>query len=585
MDLLSVLPDFSTKSYSHILSPLERANINTVDLITLDPLEIAKRAHVPPADVRRLASRVVKALHHDVGFEDTAEPSSSVDIDTPVTPGPSTRLDLSQWSAISTLDPTLDALLAGGGIPTGYVTEVTGESGSGKTQFLLTLLLAVQLRPPRGLAKTAIYISTEAPLSTPRLSQLLDFHPYLSTLPHDEAPSLQNILSINAMDLEAQDHILNYQLPVAVSRYNVGLVIVDSITSNYRAEHTSTSVLGLSTRSWELAKLGQMLRNLAVKEDIAIVVANQVSDRFDGPEGLSLPSSRVYAGNVTPAVTSSPSTQQQQYLQPPRSSNRDSTIASPLAGDRPPESRNVELSQHNIVFPSSPPTFQSSPYTADDDQQQQQQQQQQAFDGSYLVGNPVRNEIFSLLHQQRFFTGWGDSPSSLTASPYPGFQKQAHKTPALGLVWLTQIACRIALKKEVQPMLLDPSLEENPLVSLPSHLSANETRESTPQNNWDPGSTTSLPTNTTAQDEPGPSPLTDPAGGRDFTSTPLHKTTTVTVTAGSQIPPPPPTELPLRRTMKLVLAPWTAGSVTEHGSIQDEAAFIIWKGGLKGCED
>lgn len=36
------------------------------------------------------------------------------------------RLDLSRWNAISTLDPALDELL-GGGIPTGYLTEVTGE--------------------------------------------------------------------------------------------------------------------------------------------------------------------------------------------------------------------------------------------------------------------------------------------------------------------------------------------------------------------------------------------------------------------------------------------------------------------------
>ena len=52
----------------------------------------------------------------------------------------------------------------------------------------------------------------------------------------------------------------------------------------------------------------------------------------------------------------------------------------------------------------------------------------------------------TLDHQQRFFTGWGDTPpSSHTADP-------AHdpnlKTPSLGLVWANQIACRIALVKE-----------------------------------------------------------------------------------------------------------------------------------------
>lgn len=133
MDLLTILPSFSTKYYTHILPPLERNNINTVDLITLDTLEIAKRAHVPPADVRRLSAQIIEALHEDVGFEKDIAPedlgntqSSSLNTDAPAIAGPLTRLDLSQWNAISTLDPAMDELLDGG-IPAGYVTEVTGE--------------------------------------------------------------------------------------------------------------------------------------------------------------------------------------------------------------------------------------------------------------------------------------------------------------------------------------------------------------------------------------------------------------------------------------------------------------------------
>lgn len=135
MDLLSILPGLSTKKYTHILPSLERKHITTVDLITLDTLEIAKRAHVPPADVRRLCADVLEALHRDLGFEreqaksktqDEEGASSSVQDDPRLIPGPSTKLDLSHWSTISTLDPALDVLLDGG-IPTGYLTEVTGE--------------------------------------------------------------------------------------------------------------------------------------------------------------------------------------------------------------------------------------------------------------------------------------------------------------------------------------------------------------------------------------------------------------------------------------------------------------------------
>ncbi|KAI9045018.1 putative DNA repair protein (Rad57) [Aspergillus affinis] len=630
MDLLSVLPDFPTKPYAHILPLLERANLNTVDLITIDVLEIARRAHVPPADVRRLSSHVVKALHHDVGFEepavpDAAEPpSSSINFEAPLTPGSSNRLDLSQWSAISTLDPALDALLAGGGIPTGYVTEVTGESASGKTQFLLTLLLSAQLPAPRGLGKSAIYISTEAPLSTPRLSQLLDHNPYLSTLPRDEAPSLQNVLSINAMDLETQDHILNYQLPVAIGRYNVGLVVIDSITSNYRAEHTSTSMQGLTTRSGELARLGQLLRNLAAKEDIAIVVANQVSDRFEGPEGPANP----FIRNAMTGMNSLPSTPQQ-HLQPPPSSNRNAG-ASPLPRHRPPESGNIELAQHNVIFPPSSPAS-SSPYVNDDDWlPPPTQQQQQNFDGSYLVGNPVRNEILSLTHQQRFFTGWGDDlPHSFTGGYFPGSQKPSYKTPALGMVWLTQIACRITLKKEELLVPMDPLFElpnphfkVNQNQSLPAtnpDVSAHpaETKRETRNGTWTENETETekhddgdnkpthetIPSNNTAADQPSqpefpPNPVPLPTEPESTTNpepvaapvpppppsapNPANPSSQFQSTSFPPSSPLPPPDRPIRRTMKLVFAPWSAGKVVETGDIQDEVEFTIEKGGMRG---
>ncbi|GKZ26308.1 hypothetical protein AbraIFM66951_002552 [Aspergillus brasiliensis] len=554
MDLLSVLPDFPTKPYAHILPPLERSHISTVDLITLDTLEVAKRARVPPADVRRLSAQIIKALHHDVGFKehrdsDADEPSSSLSVDIPVFPGPATRLDLSQWSVISTLDPTLDALLDGG-IPTGYVTEVTGESGSGKTQFLLTLLLAAQLPAPRGLGKRAIYISTEAPLSTLRLSQLIEFHPYLSTLSQTHKPSLENILSINAMDLEAQDHILNYQLPVAIKRYNVGLVVIDSITANYRAEHSSHNLSGLSTRSGELARLGQMLRNLAVDEDVAVVVANQVSDRIEAAGGHP-----ALFHSHSGAISSLSSTQQQAL-----SSRHDLEAATPLPRNRPLESRNVELTPHNPILQSSPSSLPSSPYTTEDDPQQQQ------FDGSYLIGNPVRNEILSLIHQQRFFTGWGDTLQPTISSLYPAFQQTAQKTPTLGLVWSTQIACRIALKKESRFVDWEAILEDTFVSSGQQLLPTSRERDNEPPQSR-------VQTEDKEQDRVHHPAISAAPNEADAATEQSSLSSSQAVTRG------------VRRTMKLVFAPWTAGPVTKQGESQHEVEFEIWKGGLRGCTE
>lgn len=160
-------------------------------------------------------------------------------------------------------------------------------SGAGKTQLLLTLLLAAQLPCPHGLDKSTIYISTEAALATTRLTQLLASHPLLASLPPDKKPSLSRILSIQTPDLESQDHILRYQLPVAIEKHNVGLVILDSVAANYRAELEKKGSNGgpasLAKRATQLVQLGALLRQLAHTKGIAIVVANQVADRFSHP--------------------------------------------------------------------------------------------------------------------------------------------------------------------------------------------------------------------------------------------------------------------------------------------------------------
>lgn len=111
---------------------------------------------------------------------------------------------------------------------------LTANSGAGKTQFLLGLLLATQLPSPHGLSRSALYISTESALPTTRLSQMLSTHPVLESA--NPKPSLDRVISIVTPDLESQDHILRFQLPVAIRRHNIGLVVLDSVAANYRAE-------------------------------------------------------------------------------------------------------------------------------------------------------------------------------------------------------------------------------------------------------------------------------------------------------------------------------------------------------------
>ncbi|KAG9241768.1 P-loop containing nucleoside triphosphate hydrolase protein [Calycina marina] len=395
-DLTAVLPDFPTQSFSRDLSTLEKYNVTVADLLTQKDEELSRRCQlqVGSVDVRRLQAAILHTLQNDLGLKNTVSGVGAQNTK-PLLRKSGKEL-FNSWSTISTLDDDLDRAL-GGGIPTGYITEITGESGAGKTQFLLTLLLAAQLPSPKGLSSNVLYISTESALPVTRLSQLLRSHQVLQSV--DPKPSLDAVMSIVTPDLESQDHIIRFQVPVAIRQQNVRLIILDSVAANYRAEFDrpgagagQTSGANMAQRSSELIKLGQLLRDIAREHDIAIVVANQVADRFSNE------------GRNSPVL------------------NRD-TQSSPLArrcggGGMPSSSMAAPMSSLSdlpMATQTQGPSTQHPSGTVD---------------------------AMSLAHQQRWFTGWGDDlyPSHLTL--------KSQKTPSLGLIWTTQIACRIALVKK-----------------------------------------------------------------------------------------------------------------------------------------
>lgn len=128
-DLLHTIPDFPTKLYTHLLPSLEKNLITTTDLLTLDALEVAKRAQLPLLDVRRLSNHVVAILQGRLGLKtDNAPVYQSAGQGQPEYGSLKERGNEAtvQLSRISTLDPCIDAAL-GGGIPTNYITEITGE--------------------------------------------------------------------------------------------------------------------------------------------------------------------------------------------------------------------------------------------------------------------------------------------------------------------------------------------------------------------------------------------------------------------------------------------------------------------------
>lgn len=396
------------------------------------------------------------------------------------------------------------------------------------------------------------------------------------------------------MDLETQDHILNYQLPVAIQRYNLGLVIIDSITSNYRAEHSSTDAIALATRTTELAKLGYMLRNLAVDEDIAIVVANQVSDRFDIPdvpddpdtdeESASQESLPSHTGEelefhdpLSELPMSQPAMSQPPMFQPAMSQHPlpQPSMSQPARIDFDPTQQAPSDSQD---LPPSSATSSSEVYAEDDED---------AFHRTHCDTDLTFKQATSVHLQERFFTGWGDDLSPHTPL----------KNPAMGLFWSSQIACRIALKKE----------ESRPGIAVDGGAYSTFTPD-IDEEVKEPESTDEKPITASeflrsSQDQPTIDQVIEPAAipasdVRDKSPSSPDRTT----------PEPDPDpysqdrdqnldyipDRVTRRTMKLVFSPWAGPAEPEEEDLlpstppgrpteppTGEVEFEIWAGGLR----
>lgn len=129
-DLLHTLPNFPAKQYTHLLPSLEKHLVTTTDLLSLDSIDLAKRAQLPLLELRRLKDHVVAILHTQLGLNnDHASKFIGTGLgnsDFGILKRSGENIIEKPWNTISTLDDCLDAAL-GGGIPPGYITEIAGE--------------------------------------------------------------------------------------------------------------------------------------------------------------------------------------------------------------------------------------------------------------------------------------------------------------------------------------------------------------------------------------------------------------------------------------------------------------------------
>ncbi|KAG7092235.1 hypothetical protein E1B28_008601 [Marasmius oreades] len=256
-----------TSSHKQIL---RKGNVSTItDLVFTPATELARRCKVSPLEIKGIVDAFCQA-----------EPIK-----------PQSLEEASNTTGICTTgDDVLDSAL-GGGVRTGMVWEVVGESSAGKTQFALQLSLCVQLpQELGGLAGSSCYMMTSAQLPTERLVQMSESHPKLATC------GLRDVHTMSVPTIPVLLSALQRALPLFIEESNVPvkLLVIDALGELF---HTSskTSTHTLVERSKNITEISQLLHKLAYSHDMIILVLNEVVDAFErgpgfkGIENLGLP--------------------------------------------------------------------------------------------------------------------------------------------------------------------------------------------------------------------------------------------------------------------------------------------------------
>eukprot|EP01064_Diplonema_japonicum_P034317 TRINITY_DN7076_c0_g3_i1.p1 TRINITY_DN7076_c0_g3~~TRINITY_DN7076_c0_g3_i1.p1 ORF type:complete len:311 (+),score=33.06 TRINITY_DN7076_c0_g3_i1:34-966(+) len=171
----------------------------------------------------------------------------------------------------------LDAAL-GGGVEVGKVTEVVGHPGAGKTQLAMQLAIVTCLPEAQGgLGSEVIYIDTEGSLLPERCEEMCAH--LLDTINKETGVTLtvEDVLSkmsvIRALDTT---QLLAALHTLSKTKLSCRLLCVDSIAFSFRQD-----TFDYVRRTQHLSSVIMQLRQIAASQDVAVLVANQVTTKLD----------------------------------------------------------------------------------------------------------------------------------------------------------------------------------------------------------------------------------------------------------------------------------------------------------------
>jgi len=218
------------------------------------PSELAAIAEIGEGQSRRIINSVREMLQ--IGFE---------------------RADkiLERKLAAAKITTNVDALntLLGGGVETQAITEAYGQFASGKSQLAFQLAVNVQLPKNKGgLGKNCLFIDTENTFSPTRIVSIAKF------MGVDPEKTLKNIFVARAFNSEHQVFLIEKAAEL-IEEKKIGLIIIDSLTSHFRADYVGRGEL--ASRQQKLNKHLHTLQRLADAHNLAVYVTNQVMARPD----------------------------------------------------------------------------------------------------------------------------------------------------------------------------------------------------------------------------------------------------------------------------------------------------------------
>jgi len=233
------------------------AEVGYTDLMTIavtSPVELAAIVEIGEGQARKIINSVREMLQ--IGFE-------SAD-----------KIMERKLAAIKikTGVESLDKLL-GGGVETQAITEAYGQFASGKSQLGFQLAVNVQLpKEQGGLGKNCLFIDTENTFSPNRIVSVAKARGM------DPDQVLKNIFVARAFNSEHQIFLIEKAAEL-IEEKNIGLIVIDSLTSHFRADYIGRGEL--AGRQQKLNKHLHVLQRMADGHNLAVYVTNQVMARPD----------------------------------------------------------------------------------------------------------------------------------------------------------------------------------------------------------------------------------------------------------------------------------------------------------------